>query len=137
MARKPLLVQEKSHALLVQVDRAAKRIKGSQYYELKRQLFKSSLSIVSNIAEGREKPGDREFLRFLSIALGSAGELEDQVRAAGEICVIPSAVVTELETRSSEVAKMLKGLINKIRRDLGLDDKPPDEENQNDAAADC
>jgi four helix bundle protein len=127
MPRKPLLVQERAHALLVQVNRAAKGIKGSQYADLRRQLFKTSLSIVSNISEGREKEsGDREFLRFLRIASGSAGELETQIRTAGECCLIPAVVANELQAKASEVAKMLKGLIKKICRDLGITDEGND-----------
>jgi four helix bundle protein len=132
MARKPLLVQEKAHVLLVQVDRAAKGIKGSQYADLRRQLFKSALSVVSNIAEGREKDGDREFLRFLRIACGSAGELESQVKSAGDCCLIPAVVANELNAKASEVAKMLKGLIKKISGDLGVTDENVEREENND-----
>jgi len=139
MARKPLLVQEKAHALLVQVDRAANRIRGSQHAQLRKQLFNSALSIVSNIGEGREKGADREFLRFLGIARGSAGELEEQIRSATDLCLIPTAESADLDNRSAEVAKMLRGLVNKIRRDLGLDDEDerPDAEKSDNEPTEC
>lgn len=47
----------------------------SQDYRLKDRIIGSAISIPSNIAEGFERNGDQEFLRFLSIAKGSAGEL--------------------------------------------------------------
>ena len=129
MARKPLFVQEKANALLIEVDKAASQIKGAQYADLKKQLFKSSLSIVSNVAEGREKGGDREFLRFLTIARGSAGELEAQIKSAGDLRLIPATRMQDLNSRASEVAKMLRGLSKRLRRDLGLEDEDdePDE----------
>ena len=44
-------------------------------FGLRDQIRRAAVSILSNIAEGFERGGDREFLRFLAIAKGSAGEL--------------------------------------------------------------
>jgi four helix bundle protein len=77
--------------------------------------IKSALSTSSNIAEGRTKNSQREFLRFLDIALGSAGELEYQLTAAIDCGAIPFADGLEPVKRAKEVAKMTQGLINKIQ----------------------
>jgi four helix bundle protein len=121
-----LLVLEKAHVLLVDVNEAAGKIKGTLHAELRRQLFKSSLSVVSNTAEGRNKDSDREFLRYLKTAFGSAGELEAQVRVIADCRLIPSSEAEPLKAKASEVARMLNGLIEKIERDLGRDAGPDD-----------
>jgi four helix bundle protein len=46
------------------------------------QIRRSSLSILSNIAEGFERNSSREFMQFLSIAKGSCGELPAQMLVA-------------------------------------------------------
>jgi four helix bundle protein len=117
-----LLVLDKAHTLLEKVNDAASQIHKSHLADLKKQLMKSALSIPSNIAEGRRKESQREFLRFLDIALGSTGELETQLRAAKDCRALPLDSQRDLAKKAQEVGKMLTGLRKKVANDLTSND---------------
>ena len=51
-------------------------------FGLRDQIRRAAVSILSNIAEGFERGGDKEFLQFMAIAKGSAGELRAQLYVA-------------------------------------------------------
>jgi len=120
--RRKLLVLDKAHALFVDINRVVPGIRKAHHQPLKRQLVKTALSTSSNIAEGRTKHSEREFLRFLDIALGSAGELQYQLKAAIDCSAIPKNEGTDLSRRAEEVAKMIQGLMRRIRDDLNGED---------------
>lgn len=54
----------------------------SKDFELKSQIRRSIISISSNIVEGFEKNNNNEFIRFLKISKGSAGEARNQLYIA-------------------------------------------------------
>ena len=57
----------------------------SEKFGLTQQIRRAAVSIPSNIAEGQFRNSPKEFKQFLSIALGSAAELETQLIIAREI----------------------------------------------------
>jgi len=116
-----LVVLDKAHEVLALVNEAVRSIRQPHLGDLKKQLMKTALSVPSNIAEGRRRETQLEFLSFLDFALGSNGELETQLRAAGNCRAIPVEVLADLKNRAEEVGKMLTGLRKRIIEDLNDD----------------
>jgi four helix bundle protein len=111
---KKLQVWQKAHALTLSVDRASKRIRGSQYGSLRSQIFRSASSIPANIAEGRRQTSEKEFCRFLTIALNSSSELEYHLILARDTEIIPEAEFVSLVAQTITVRKMLYALLKRV-----------------------
>ena len=78
MDHKDLEVWKKSMDLVESIYTLTQRFPEAEKFGLTSQMRRSAVSIPSNIAEGAARKGDKEFLHFLYIALGSLSELETQ-----------------------------------------------------------
>jgi four helix bundle protein len=107
---KKLEVWRKSHALALNVHRAAKAIRERDCFALRSQMLRAAMSIPANIVEGSGKNSSREFVRFLRIALGSATELEYHLIAARDVAVISRSDFESLSLQTIQVRRMLFGL---------------------------
>ncbi|MCU0338678.1 MAG: four helix bundle protein [Spirosomaceae bacterium] len=85
-------------------------------YGLRDQMQRASVSIPSNIAEGFEREYNKEFVRFLRVAKGSAGELRTQIYIAVGIGMIDKETGNDLIEKSRHISSMLRNLI-KVREE--------------------
>jgi four helix bundle protein len=79
------------------------------------QIQRAVVSIGSNIAEGFERNGNKEFIKFLYYAKGSAGEVQSQLYAAKGLGYIDSDCFTELYDAARRIADMIGALIKSMR----------------------
>jgi four helix bundle protein len=80
-----LKIWQRSHALMISPCQATKTFPRDELFALTSQLRRAGVSIPANIAKGCGREGDAELKRFLTIALGSACELDYYVLLAGEL----------------------------------------------------
>ncbi|MDB4447921.1 four helix bundle protein [Roseivirga sp.] len=81
------------------------------------QLRRASASIPTNIAEGSGRKSEKEFIQFLSIALGSANEVDYLIELSKDLGFISQEIWTQLDQEINEIQSMLFVLIrNKSER---------------------
>ena len=110
---KDLIVWQKSMDLVVEIYKLTDKFPKDELYGLTSQMRRASVSIPSNIAEGRLRGHRKEFKLFISNAYGSGAELETQL----ELCkkIYDKLDINKAEELLLEVMKMLNSIINKLK----------------------
>ena len=86
-------------------------------YGLKDQIQRAAVSICSNIAEGFERRGNKEFISFLWIAKGSAAEVCSQVHNAKDLGYITDDQFKSIYDSAKQIGGMLFNLITVLSSD--------------------
>jgi four helix bundle protein len=102
-----LKVWQKAHQVVLGVFRHTRGFPAEERFGLTAHLRKSATSVPSNIAEGCGRNTEKELARFLSIAAGSASELEYQLLLARDLEYLAQDVYTDLTGQVAEVKRML------------------------------
>ena len=84
-------------------------------YSFKDQIRRAALSIILNISEGSARRSDKEFARFLRIAIGSLNEVVACIDILKELKKINDHEYKDLLNTSEELAKQLGGFIKKLQ----------------------
>ena len=79
-------------------------------FGLRDQLRRATVSVMSNLAEGYERSGGREFQHFMRIARGSAAEVRAQLYAAQDIGYLESTLAAELREQVTSIARQIFAL---------------------------
>ena len=109
-----LKVWQKSVELTVLVYRLTQSFPKSEIYGLTSQMRRASVSVASNIAEGRGRVNGAEFRQFLSVARGSTCELLTQIHVARALGFGTAGALDDAESRSNEISKMLLSFIKTL-----------------------
>jgi len=98
--------------LVEEIYKITKALPNSETYGLSSQMQRAAVAIPSNIAEGSKRK-QKEYIQFLSIAHGSAAELETQLNLIGRL--YPNVNVQKAESLLEEILKMLYVMLQRMK----------------------
>ena len=111
---KELLIWQKSRLFCSAIYSITAIFPSDEKFGITNQLRRAAVSIPSNIAEGSSRNSNKDFARFLEIAIGSGYEIETQLLIASDLGFIK---LNDLEALSSRIQEIIK-MISKFRSTL-------------------
>jgi four helix bundle protein len=113
-----LPVWKNSRELTTQIYKLTENSKFRRDFGLVDQIRRCSISISSNIAEGFERGSKKEFIQFLYIAKGSAGELRSQLYTALDLGYIDKVMHQTFLTQAESLSRQLAAFITSIKEKI-------------------
>ncbi|MFH1822811.1 MAG: four helix bundle protein [Patescibacteria group bacterium] len=111
---KDLIVWQKSIELSLEIYRITEMFPREEIFCLSIQMRRCSISIPSNIAEGRGRGTRKDFAHFLRISLGSSNELQTQIEIAKRLPKTKHINFKKAEFLLDEIIKILNTIIKKL-----------------------
>ncbi|HLA28971.1 MAG TPA: four helix bundle protein [Syntrophales bacterium] len=111
-----LEVWQKAMELVVECYQITKCFPVKEVYGLASQLQRAAVSVPANIAEGRSRRHNKEFIQYISIAYGSLAELETHIEIAKRLGYIVADSAVELINKTSTIGRMLNGLRRSLEK---------------------
>jgi len=109
-------VWQKSRSLVKRIYLLTKTFPKDEAFGLTSQLRRASISVPSNIAEGKSRRATKDYMRFLDIAYGSVAEIETQLFISCDLGYVAEKKIAQLLEDYGEVGRMLNGLISSLER---------------------
>ncbi len=107
-----------SHALVLDLYRITRKFPTTEQYGLTSQIRRAGASIPANLAEGCGRGGDAELSRFLTIAMGSASELEYHLLLSKDLGLIPTTDYQVLSDNLTRIRRMLNTFNKRVRETI-------------------
>lgn len=102
---------QKSRELTRRIYKASSQGEFSRDFGLRDQIRRAAVSAMSNIAEGFERGGDKEFRQFLAVAKGSVGELKSQLYVALDVGLVSELQFGALYELANETSRLIAGFM--------------------------
>lgn len=113
-----LQIWQRSHQLTLVVYAQTREFPREELFGLVSQMRRAASSVPTNIAEGCGRGSDAELSRFLTIAAGSASELDYQLLLAHELGYLPTLSWQSAASELTEIRKMLTQFIQTLKKRL-------------------
>lgn len=115
-AYKDLIAWQKGMKLAEMIYKITNEFPKEEIYGLISQMRRSVVSIPSNLAEGQLRNSRKEFTQFISIALGSCGELYTQLELGKRLGYVAEQDFEDVCQAIEEEMKILHGLRRKMSK---------------------
>lgn len=115
-SHKKLIVWQKGMELANQIYDIAEKFPPKEQYALADQMRRAAVSIPSNIAEGRTRGSDKDFIRFLLISRGSCAELDTQLLLSQSRGYVSEKEFRKAYSLCEEVSRCLTSLLQSIQK---------------------
>ena len=102
--------------LVLNIYKATERFPKEEKFGLTSQIRRAAVSIPTNIAEGAARNSSKEFAHFVSIAQGSASELETELIIAYRLGYLSETLFSKLLADLEQIGRMITGLTRRLRR---------------------
>jgi four helix bundle protein len=110
-----LRVWQRAHQLTLEVYGETRVFPKEERYRLTSQLRRAAASVPANIAEGCGRNGDAELARFLTIAKGSASELDYLLLLAHDLGYLKPPRYEQLAADVHGISRMLANFVDRLR----------------------
>lgn len=111
---KELLIWKKGIEVVKQVYELTVLLPKEEKFGLVSQMTRAAVSVPANIAEGSSRNSDKEYSRFLQIALGSAFEVQTYLVIVKEMGLTNPVSIEQVEKNLEEEIKMIHSFIKKL-----------------------
>ncbi len=111
---KELNVWKKGIELVKETYRVSRLFPAEEKFGMVSQMTRASVSVPANIAEGSSRTSDKDYARFLQIALGSAFELQTYFIIGKELEWITENECQRSEALVEEEIKMIQAFLKKL-----------------------
>jgi len=109
-----LEVWTKARQLVKQIYQLSKKFPREELYALTAQLHRAAVSVPSNIAEGHSRLSTKDYINFISMAIGSLAEVDTQVLLAQDLEYVTEKDCTDV----NESIQRLQQMLHKLRSSL-------------------
>ncbi len=118
-----LTVFQKAKQLVILVYKITKKYPREEQFSLVSQMRRAAVSIMANIVEGYSRESTKEYIRFLTISIGSATELKVFLEISLDLGYLDSKIHKEAEGLLTEVMKLLYSYKQSLGNKLGVSSK--------------
>lgn len=107
-------MEHRARRLVVDVYRITEGFPSDERFGLTRELRRTAVSIGSNIAEGSGRSTDRDFARFIDIAIGSVREVRFQLDLALDLALVDQVDAARLRGETQTIQAKLLALKRRL-----------------------